>query len=270
MFRTEVAEDLLTCCGPVSDFSVDPMLVADPYPQPNQTGSGDFFCVPTNFPDLSLSPDEAAWQQQVFIEVSSEQSVERAMDQLLLVGDTATWSHCYRVGYLMAAGATRLGMTEDEAKIACRMGLLHDVGKSDPAVQEAIHTRQRMNSSLLAVIMTHPWHGVRIARALGIGGNEQQGIGNHHALQTQREPYGVFQEIVPLPEADGRQPDLRRLVGLTACCDVYDAIALEPEIGGRAYQQDGTEVYDHARLENVLSSLATSDPVKEAVLSLRN
>ncbi|MEK7153044.1 MAG: HD domain-containing protein [Patescibacteria group bacterium] len=266
----------LGCCGePVSDLSFPPESLPTPNPAllPLDPASSSFE-PPDTFHQFRLTSEQAIRHACLLQEVACEAGVQFLMDQLLFVGDINTWNHCYRVGALMIACAIRMDLAEQEIRLAGRVGLTHDVGKSKPSVQQAIYSPQRKRPTpddpLHAVIRNHPFYGTVMARAAGLSGNVQQCVGNHHSLQTARPAYGVFRPdaLVPIAEADGKRPDLARLIGLTACCDVYDGTTAEPAMRTRPYQNDGTEAYTSRRVTEAVASLNTNDTIKSVVLDI--
>lgn len=263
----------LDCCnGPISDLSLDGQQAvassaASKLLELNQEQTtADLPELPQQ---LSLDSEEAALHSRLLHDVVIDPRVQKLLGRLVAVGDISTRDHGYRVGSLMIAGAIRFGVSEAKMRLAGRVGILHDVGKAVPTVQQAINTPRRMDNGLLTVIRTHPWHGVVMARRAGLGGNEQQAIGNHHTLQTIR-PYGVFRpdSLVPVAEADGSRPDLRRLIGLLACCDHLDAVTVDANLRRRKYQLDGAEPYDRNHVIRVLDTLHTDNDIKDVVLGI--
>lgn len=217
---------------------------------------------------LPLDNEEKARQEQIFAEVRAEAGVRRVTDSLLAVGDANTWRHCNRVARLMVYSAVALGMTDAEIRLACRLGLMHDGGKANPDVQKAINSPEQMNPKLFEVIKQHPMYGVSMTRAAGQNLNVQQGVGNHHSLQTTRQAYGVYDRITPVAEADGKHPDLASIIGILGCCDPVDAVTVAHDDGSRGYQRSSVEQFGNQHAASIVKSINTHPDIKAVVSTI--
>lgn len=270
------ANTILTaaCCSPILNFDADPSK--DVLPEYPSAYFSEHFTEPEDQDAyFGFNLDDVTNQkfEHITTAVAKEKGVQILMGALLRVKDYQTWNHCKRVGLLAAATALRLEYSDSEVTIGCRGGMLHDIGKANGAVQNAINTPKRIEKdvNLFNTIKRHPWHGVALALKASphlISPNEIQLIGNHHALRD-REPYGVFEQdhFVEIPDDAGHRPRLKKLLEIIHCCDTLDAITASHP--GRAYQADGAEPYHNIDwTKQVIADLHVSDEVKEAVLKV--
>jgi len=228
--------------------------------------------VPELHHTLNLADDENRALVELTTSVASEPGVHDLMDTLLSAEDPATWKHCYRVGSLMAATSISLGLGRVETEVACRIGMLHDIGKSHPDVHAAIYNDCSLadNADVFTTIRQHPWYGVSLAMGHdNVSWNVLQGIGNHHALRD-NQPYGVFDmnDLVTAPEENGKYPDVRRLISLVGLCDVLDALTVERQLRARPYQSRHSEPFTKEMIMANLDAIQAADSIRQAVVRL--
>lgn len=246
---------------------------------PPQEGYSSVFQDIDPYHQLNIGAHTSSYHRWLMDELVAENLTSEAMQTLVEAGDTNTWNHCFRVGYLMVGAALHLEMSAAETALAGRIGLNHDIGKSHPKVQGAIHSpevipddaTEASRNTLFTEIRRHPRYGVKIAREVGLDRNVQMGIGLHHAMHPTR-PYSAYsRRPVPRPARflDGTRPDMDMIVSLAACADTYDALTAEKALARRSYQARKIPTpLSRDEVAHEINRLNVSPEAKAAIMSI--
>ena len=128
--------------------------------------------------------------------------------------DDYTYLHSVTVCALMVALGQRLGMNEEQLRVAGMAGLLHDVGKAMIPIS-ILNKPNPLTPDEFQIVKKHPRHGFEILSGeSGESGDAARDVALHHheAVSGKGYPEGVAGEQLSL------------LARMGAICDVYDAI----------------------------------------------
>lgn len=128
--------------------------------------------------------------------------------------DDYTYLHSVTVCALMVALGQRLGLAEDELRVAGMAGLLHDVGKATIPLH-ILNKPGKLTPEEFEVIKQHPRAGFdMLAGESGGGGEASRDVALHHheTISGRGYPEGLAGDQISL------------MARMGAICDVYDAI----------------------------------------------
>ena len=128
--------------------------------------------------------------------------------------DDYTYLHSVTVCALMVALGQRLGLDDDELRVAGMAGLLHDVGKAKIPLH-ILNKPGKLTPEEFEVVKQHPRDGFdMLAGESGASGEASRDVALHHheTLSGQGYPEGLAGEQISL------------MARMGAICDVYDAI----------------------------------------------
>ena len=128
--------------------------------------------------------------------------------------DDYTYLHSVTVCALMVALGQRLGLADDELRVAGMAGLLHDVGKATIPL-DILNKPGKLTPEEFEVIKQHPRAGCdMLAGESGASGEASRDVALHHheTISGRGYPEGLAGDQISL------------MARMGAICDVYDAI----------------------------------------------
>ena len=151
-------------------------------------------------------------EAQSVLEYVDSKALAWAMSLIDLSGvDESTRNHMYRVGFAAAETAKRLGMDPTQVQNSFLGGILHDLGKGDPDVLEAINYNGPLDPERRAIVDRHSALGARFIIEHGFTtGDESQQFENKrchaltlsiaaialgHHMYNAKHPYPTTEEI---------------------------------------------------------------------------
>ena len=155
---------------------------------------GPDFSQSNSLRNLHPKPEELDSALLAFWEAQKEQPVIELRQALYDVGDEETLQHSDRVALTAHIIGQRLGLTGEELRLVTLAGLVHDIGKAAPQIQQLVHLNRKLTPQEYKVMEAHPFIGAESILAVSGWDDEQRAaIAEltlaHHACKV-NDPYG--------------------------------------------------------------------------------
>lgn len=176
------------------------------------------------FDNVHCTQEEWESAAAIFENAANDPRVQQAAREFIEIGDRHTLEHMRRACGAAVLIGLRMGLEEADLYILARGALVHDWGKADPRIQEALAGASGLDPGARELQHRHPAVGVTRARQHGFTGVELGIIGNHHLYASaEGDNYGVGN----IDDEGNEVPRSVLLEQIMTIADQWDALCSE-------------------------------------------